>query len=661
MPDESVKKKSSFFQELQRRNVFRVASVYAITAWLVIQIAVAIFPYLNVPNWFTTAVIIFFLFGFPIALVLAWAFELSPEGIIRTTSVEADKNPYPPAKKKPFTGTIVNIALVILLILQHLYFNYWTEWSADTPVSDTAGINDKSIAVLPFENISSNQENEYFSDGLTEDIITQLSKITALKVISRTSVLQYKDNPKSVKQIAGELGVSVVLEGSVRRIGNRIRISGQLIDAINDRHLWAESYDRDMEDVFEIQSEIAKTIASKLEAQLTPSEKESIEKKPTENITAYDYYLKGRDYYYHYTDEYNELAIAQFKEAIALDPDYALAWAGLGDAYSQKNIRFGYDVSWNDSSIVAGEKAITLDPSSSEAYKALANAYNYAQQYDKAFELLQKAVELNPNNAPAVGNLGSSYFLRGELADALMWEKKAAALNPNNSIPFYIIGWIYRLLGDLPSAELWLKKSINMRPLQDAYRELAYTYVSQGKHDEALSLLPSILAQGEENSRVMETAGMIAGFAGNDSLAEIYYRQSIALNPSVMNDPHTVSLLGLGRILMEKGKQMEGNILLARATALALNEFSNGAQADEHPYHLAAIYAVQGKKEEALKWLQQAVAYNWIDYALLEHSPYFKNINDEPEFQTIVSQLKAKMEAMRRETEQEDALIPQAL
>lgn len=652
--------KNSFFRELQRRNVFRVASVYAITAWLVIQIVVAVFPYLKIPNWVATAIIVFFLLGFPIALVLAWAFEMSPDGIVRTSSYESEKNPYPPAKKKPFTGTLVNIGLVALLILQYLYFSYWNPMSSEVEETSSVAVN-KSIAVLPFENLSTNKENEYFSDGLTEDIITQLSKINSLRVISRTSVLQYKDNPKPVKQIAQDLGVTVVLEGSVRRVGDRIRISGQLIDAINDRHLWADSYNRNIESVFELQSNIAKTIASTLETQLSDSEKESLEKKPTDNISAYDFYLKGRNYYYQYTDETNEMAIEQFKRAIELDPEYALAWAGLGDAYSQKNTLYGYEFAWNDSSIAAGEKAIALDPTSSEAYKALANAYNYARQYDRAFELLQKAVALNPNNAAAVGNLGSSYFLQGELAEALKWQKKAALLNPKSSIPPYIIGWTYRLLGDHASAELWLRKSISQRPLPDAYRELAYSYVSRGKDAEALALIPTVLELEPGNSRVYEMAGIIADYAGDTASAAQYYRKSIKLNKSVNTDPQTESPIGLGRILLAEGETIRGNILLTRAMALSLDEISGGSQADDPPYKLAAISAILGRNSEAIDWLRQAIAKRWIDYALLKHSPYLENIRQEPEFQQIVDSLQQEMEAMRIQAENESLQIPPSL
>jgi len=403
MSEEPTKKENNnFFRELQRRNVFRVASVYAITAWLVIQIAVAVFPYLKIPDWVATAVIVFFLLGFPIALVLAWAFEMSPEGIVRTSSYEAEQNPYPPAKKKPFTGTLVNVSLVALLILQYLYFSYWNPVSTEsTDVMPT--LETKSLAVLPFENLSTNEENEYFSDGLTEDIITQLSKINSLRVISRTSVLQYKENPKPVKEIAKELGITVVLEGSVRRVGDRIRISGQLIDAINDRHLWAESYNSDIEDVFKVQSAIAQKIASTLEAQLTESEVQNIEKQPTENITAYDFYLKGRDYYYQYTDENNEQAIEMFKEAIELDPNYALAWRNLGLVYT-KLARY-------DEALQAFEKV----QDASKAYNDVGYLAMVAGRLDDAETFFDEAMRTSPEYYNLAGeNAKRVQTLKGE-------------------------------------------------------------------------------------------------------------------------------------------------------------------------------------------------------------------------------------------------------
>ncbi len=265
----------------------------------------------------------------------------------------------------------------------------------------TASVERKSIAVLPFKNLSEEKENEYFSDGITEDIITQISKIGDLKVISRTSVMQYKNKEKSLREIGKELGVATVLEGSVRRAGNQLRIVAQLIDASSDEHLWAETYDRELTQIFAIQSDVAQKIAAALKAKLSPAEKERIEKKPTENLTAYDYYLKGREYYYHYRKQDNENAIELFKRALELDPSYALACAGLGDAYGQRFIKFGFNDAWLDSSIVTSTRAISLNPSLAEGYKALGLAYMAKGGHRKSLEANRKAVELNPSYYPA--------------------------------------------------------------------------------------------------------------------------------------------------------------------------------------------------------------------------------------------------------------------
>ncbi|MCI0615261.1 tetratricopeptide repeat protein, partial [bacterium] len=210
----------------------------------------------------------------------------------------------------------------------------------------------------------------YFTDGMTEDIITQLSKIGELKVISRTSIMQYKNSNKGLREIAQELKVGNILEGSVRKEGNQLRITGQLIDAQTDEHIWAETYDRNLEDVFEVQSDVAQQIASALKAKLSSKEKELVEKKPTENLAAYDYYLKGRDYYGRYHKQDNETAIEMFQKALKLDPNFALAYAGLADAYARRTM-FGFPETWNDSAFEASSKAIALDPNLPEGYKAL--------------------------------------------------------------------------------------------------------------------------------------------------------------------------------------------------------------------------------------------------------------------------------------------------
>ena len=493
----------------------------------------------------------FLLAGFPIALVLAWFFEASPKGFILTTSSQSTRNPYRPGRKKPFTGNLTIFLLCLLIVSQFVYFYFSRN-------SSSGGSNLKeSIAVLPFDNRSEDQSDEYFADGLTDEIIEHLSILGELHVINRQSIQEYRGDDLSFKKIASELNVANILTGSVRRSGDNIKISARLIECSTNKFLWGETFQRNSRDLMSVQSEIARSIASVLNIRINQLEKAKLDRLPTRNPTSYDYYLKGRTLYYLYQSKSNDQAIAQFKMAIALDPGYALAWAGLGDAYSQMHNRFGREISWVDSSIMASKRAIQLDSTISEGYKALANAYNYAGRYDTAFILLKKAVKLNPNNAQAIGNLGTSYFLLGDLPEALRWEKKAAGLNPKNAIPFQIVGWTYQLLGDLPNAESWLEKSLELNSTSywDTYELLAYCYVSQGRKQDALKLANTLLQKIHPDSRAYEIAGLISHFAGDKMRAQNYFQQSVELNQGYIDDPNTVSPIGLGQILLKKASR----------------------------------------------------------------------------------------------------------
>ena len=461
-------------------------------------------------------------------------------------------------------------------------------------------------------------------------------------------------NELSYKKIGSELNVSNILTGSVRRSGDLIKITVTLIECSTNKYLWGATFQRTSRNIMDVQNEIAKSIASVLKIRVNDREKAQLERWPTQNPTAYDYYIKGRTLYYQYQSSSNDQAIEQFKMAIALDPRYALAWAGLGDAYSQLHSRFGREVSWIDTSIVAGKKAVQLDSTLADAYKALANAYNYAKKYDTAFVLLKKAVDLNPSNAQAVGNLGTSYFLRGDLPEALKWEKKSAGLNPKNAIPFQIVGWIYRLLGDLSLAESWLKKSLDLNATSywDTYEQLAYCYVAQGRRQEALNLVTTMLQNVHHDSRAYETAGLMAHFAGDKSQAKNFFLQSIELNESYNNDPGTISPIGLGQILLEEGNPVEAEVYLSHALDIYLNEIKNGSADDEPPFYVAAIYAIRGQREEALRWLGRAVESKWIDYAQIEHGPWFVNYRNDPMVKVELDRLRKKAEAMRKRAEQ---------
>jgi non-specific serine/threonine protein kinase len=302
--------------------------------------------------------------------------DTSPSGII-TTSVPAGALAARPSRLWRTAG---RVALVIALVFLGLWYTgmlyQWysgVQYPGESQPSESSvaeEVDSKSIAVLPFDNLSPDPENEYFSLGITEDIITQLSKIPDLRVTSRTSAMRYQDSEKSVREIAQELQVASILEGSVRRVGNQVRITAQLVDAKTDEHLWAETYDREIEDIFAIQSDVAEQIASSLKVELSPEDRARIERKPTENLTAYDYYLKGRDQYYSYSREDNERAIEFFNEALDVDPDYARAHGGLADAYAQRWLWYGFGEEWLDSAIEESSKAVALDPDLAETYQA---------------------------------------------------------------------------------------------------------------------------------------------------------------------------------------------------------------------------------------------------------------------------------------------------
>ena len=635
------------WSELKRRNVFRAGFAYLIVALVLRQMAIILAGRHGISDKLSEILDLFLLCGFPIALVLAWFFEASPKGFILTTSSQSSRNPYRPGRKKPFTGNLTIVLLCLLVVSQFAFFYFTRNNSA-------GGSNTKeSIAVLPFDNRSEEQSDEYFADGLTDEIIEHLSILGDLHVINRQSIQEYRGEDLSFKKIASELNVANILTGSVRRSGDIIKISARLIECSTNKFLWGETFQRNSRDLMSVQSEIARSIAAVLNIRINELEKEKLDKLPTKNPTSYYYYLKGRTLYYLYQSTSNDQAIEQFKMAIALDPGYALAWAGLGDSYSQMHTRYGREITWIDSSIIASKKAIKLDSTISEGYKSLANAMNYAGRYDTAFILLKKAVKLNPNNAQAIGNLGTSYFLLGDLPEALRWEKNAAGLNPKNAIPFQIVGWTYQLLGDLPNAVKWLEKSLELNNTSywDTYELLAYCYVSQGRNQDALKLVNTLLQKVHPDSRAYEIAGLMAHFAGDKMRAQSYFQQSIEQNQGYVDDPSTVSPIGLGQILMEEGKSVEADVYLSHALEINLNEIKKGSQ-DKNPlFHIAAVYAIRGQRDEALQWLKKAIDANWIDYAQLQHGPWFVRYRKDPDILAQIKMLSRRTEEMRKRAE----------
>ena len=511
-------------------------------------------------------------------------------------------------------------------------------------------VSPKSIAVLPFTNLSGDPENEYFSDGITEDILTQLSKIAALTVISRTSIMRYKNTEKSLREIGKELGVATILEGSVRRSEGRVRIVGQLIDARSDKHLWAETYDRELKDIFEVQSDVAKQIAVALEAEFSPEEQDRIERKPTGDLAAYDYYLKGREYILRYTKEDNERALGLYQKALEIDPDYALAHAGIANVYTNRCFRFGFVPVWLDSAIAVAEKALSIDPDLAEAHLALGNAYWGQGRLREALESYHRAVEINPGYAAAVGSIGSIHAILGETAEGLRWYKRSVALNPTSASAATNIAMTYADIGDYDKAAQWCHRALEIAPdYSGAEFNLGYVNLMRGNGHQALDQIEKGLSKYPDHLGGMYVAGLAALFLGRDAAAEGYFEKLMALAPE-SREARYVNIV-LGYLQWKAGEKEEAGKRLNQSLALQKEEWERQSKDPNVPYNIAAIHSVRGEKKDACEWLQKAVDAGYLDVRRISITPLFDNLHDDACFKEIVAQLQTKVDAIRREIE----------
>jgi TolB-like protein/Flp pilus assembly protein TadD len=431
---------ATFFTELKRRKVYRVAAAYAIVAWLLIQAASILFPTFEAPPWvmkvFVTAVIL----GFPVALILAWAFEMTPGGIRREEEV-APREPKTRAAGRKWTVIVVAAAVLAAALLAFQFTRTRKAVTAELPKQTApTATSDKSVAVLPFENLSSDKENAFFAQGIQDEIITTLSRISGLRVISRTSTAHYKSAPENLSEIARQLHVSNVLEGSVQKAGDRVHINVQLIRADDDAHLWAQSYDRQLTDIFGVEAEVAKSIADSLQATLSPQEKARVETKPTTNADAYVLYLRARD---HQTRPDNllqdfKLAINLYDQAIRLDPNFALARARLSATISGLYHFYEPLETWKQKAYWEAMESLRLQPNLGEGHLAL-GLYQYYMEgdYDAALRELALAAEALPNDGD-VGLYTAAVLRRsGHLTQALAAYQHAEQVDPRNSITLY--------------------------------------------------------------------------------------------------------------------------------------------------------------------------------------------------------------------------------
>src|SRR5438874_4053549 len=438
---------SNFFEELQRRKVYRVAAAYIIAAGFIIQIGSAVFPAWELPNWTLRLVVVLLLMGFPIALILAWAYDVTPQGIRITPGSHRRRN----LLMLIASGIIISAGAGFFLL----------------PRASARKI-DKSIAVLPFQSLSDEKENAYFADGMQDDILTNLSKIGDLKVISRMSVMSYRgDAVRNAREIGKALGVATLLEGSVRRVGNRVRVNVQLINANNDEHIWAEDYDRDLTDVFAIQTDLAQKIASALQAKLSPTEKARLDNRPTQNPDAYLLFVQAHDYATR-MDIFRDTTLKAeplFEQAIKLDPNFALAFVCLSMVESWLYHSSDPVPARREKARLNADEALRLQPDLPEGHLALGFSYYYCDRdYERAlaeFDISRRGL---PNESQAYLAIGSIQRRQGKWTESTANLEKAAALDPKNTNVVGQLCFSYIAQRNFETADKFLDSAIAASP-----------------------------------------------------------------------------------------------------------------------------------------------------------------------------------------------------
>ena len=487
----------NFFAELKRRNVYKVAVAYAVVAWLLIQAASILLPTFEAPPWVMKVLVLVIVLGFPAALILSWAFEITPEGIKLESEIEPSKSIKRRAGRKIVAVTIALAVIAAgLFVYQMVGPDRWARRSnVETAGGERAGgpslpILEKSIAVLPFDNLSDDKSNAYFTEGVQDEILTRLAKVADLKVIARASTQRFKSAPENLPDIAKQLGVANILEGSVQKVGDQVRVNVQLINALTNAHLWADIYDRKLTDIFAVESEIAKSIADTLQAKLSSSAEHVLASRPTENPEAHELYLKGRYFWNRRTGVNLQKAANYFQQAIGKDPAYALAYSGLADchvllpAYAELGSNPRDEL---PKALEAARKAVELDDTLGEAHTSLARALASDLQLPAAMSEFKRAIELNPNYATAHQWFGECLQSQGHLEEALAELKRAQELDPLSLIINSVLGFALDTVGKSDEAIAQLHRTLEIDPnFINAYGQLGNVLEHRGRLNEAI-------------------------------------------------------------------------------------------------------------------------------------------------------------------------------
>ena len=577
----------SFFAELRRRHVYRVAIAYAVVAWLLIQVATQVFPFFEIPNWVVRLVVLLTVLGFPVALVIAWAFEMTPKGLKRAGNI-APNEYIPRWSTRRFAALIISVAILAAGVPLFRLSRSKPTWLPWTSVASTAS--QKSIAVLPLLNESADPGDEYFSDGLSEELIAALAQVNGLKVIGRSSSFRFKDKKTDVKTIGEELGVSTLLEGTVRKQGDQVRIVAELINTADGSELWSRTFDRELKDIFAVQAEIAEAVATSLELTLLGTEETSAKKASTKSMEAHNAYLQGHFYFERRNLEDYRKAVGFFDQAIRFDSDYALAyaerseaWAWIGDLSSEKK---------------------------KEAWKAAGSD-------------AEKAVAVDPNLAEAHAALGwVRFFIEWKFAEGLAELKRAQQLSPWNPTASDLLARVVVYLGQFEEAEKLARQSIELDPLAYQARiSLARVLFTEGKLDEteaaarkAAELQPS--AAGNHRFQVFVAIQRGNGEAG---------LREAGLEP---NERYRRFELALA--LYTRGDRPAADATLAELIARDRNVMA---------YQVAQVYAWRGENDKAFEWLQVSLDTHDTGTVSLLIDPLLRGLQHDPRYNSLLAKI----------------------
>jgi TolB-like protein/Tfp pilus assembly protein PilF len=660
---------TGFFEEVKRRKVYRVAAAYIIAAGGIIQLASAAFPAWELPNWALRLVIVVLLMGFPIALILAWAYDITAQG------VRATPTPAMPGSHR--RRNIVMLVATGVIISAAAGFFLLPRVSAHKC--------DKSIAVLPFQNLSDEKENAYFADGIQDDVLTNLSKIGDLKVISRTSVMPYRGKGSNVREIGKALGVGAILEGSVRRMGNRVRVNVQLINADTDEHMWAEDYDRDLTDVFAIQTDLAQQIVRELQAKLSPMEKAQIERRPTENGEAYLAFMQGHEMFYR-ADKFRsntEKAEQLFEKATKLDPNFAGAFAALAWVHDWNYHDFDPTPARKEKARAAAVEALRLQPNLPEAHLAMGFYYYYCERdYQGALNEFAIAKQSLPNSPEVYMAIGAIERRQGKWKESTANLERAASLSPKDS-------WVLQNLADnyyanrhFETAEKIFDRAIEAAPqslgpraekaklavdwkgdLSVMEKELTQLpagvdpdglvtfsrvqlLLLQRKFPDAIALLkqsPQDVFHHDKPREFFE--GVIYTFLSDKEKAVSAFERARPIAEKALREsPNDASRhVILGMILAGLGEK-ELAIAEGKRAVELLPESEDALDGPKTTAALAQIYTWTGETDQALQLLERSLSTpNGVTIPFLRLDPMWDPLRSDPRFQALIDRHEAKV------------------